>query len=106
MDCESDPEEYIYWDSLSRLEEEYETIKGVNRDAPEPFMNNKECEFDNEPFKKVWDNIYKTETFEDALKLSKDSKKREIKLRKEFITKFSYFLSLSDRLQSQKKLEE
>ena len=59
----------------------------MNRDAPETFTDNTECEFDNEPFKKLWDNIYKTETFEDVPKLSKDSKKREVRSRKEFIAK-------------------
>ena len=54
-------------------------------------MDDEKCEFNNEPFKKVWDNIYKTETFEDIPKLNKDSKKREVRSRKEFIAKFILF---------------
>ena len=64
MDYESDSEEEIYWDSLSRLEEENETTKGVNRNAPETPVDDEKCEFNDEPFKKAWDDIYKTGTFE------------------------------------------
>ena len=39
MDCESESEEEIFWDSLSQLQEEIETVKGVNRDMSETFMN-------------------------------------------------------------------
>ena len=55
------------------------------------FMNDEKYKFNNGPFKEVWDNIYKTETFEDIPKLSKDSKKREVRSRKEFIAKFILF---------------
>ena len=91
MDCESESEEEIFWDSLSQLEEEIETVKGVNRDISEMFVDDEKCEFNNGPFKEVWDNIYKTETFEDIPKLNKDSKKREVRSRKEFIVKFILF---------------
>ena len=87
MDCESESEEEIFWDSLSQLEEEIETVKGVNRDMSETFMNDEKYKFNNGPFKEVWDNIYKTETFEDVPKLSKDSKKREVRSRKRIYSK-------------------
>ena len=63
----------------------------MDRDTPETLVDDEKCEFNDEPFKKVWDNIYKTETFEDIPKLSKDSKKREVRSRKEFIAKFILF---------------
>ena len=57
----------------------------------ETFMNDEKYKFNNGPFKEVWDNIYKTETFEDIPKLSKDSKKREVRSRKEFIANLILF---------------
>ena len=57
----------------------------------ETFMNFEKYEFNNGPFKEVWDNIYKIETSEDVPKLHKDNKKREVKSRKEIIAKFILF---------------
>ena len=45
MDCGSESEEEIFWDSLSQLEEENETVKGMNRDLSETIMDNYNCEF-------------------------------------------------------------
>ena len=38
MDCRLESEEEIFWDSLSQLDEEIETVKGVNRDISAYFL--------------------------------------------------------------------
>ena len=86
---ESDPEEEIYWDSLSRIEEENVTTRGEN--ATETPMKDETYEFNDEQIRKARENIYESTTFESALRLSKDSQKRKIKSRKELITKFILF---------------
>ena len=50
MDYESESEEEIFWDSLLQLEEEIETVKGMNRDTSETFLDGEKCEFNNDPF--------------------------------------------------------
>ena len=54
-------------------------------------MVDEKCEVNDEQIKKVWDNIYETVKFEDAPRISKDIKRREIRSRKEFKTKFILF---------------
>ena len=91
MDQKSETEVDIFWDSSSQLEGEHETIESMNRDTPEMSMNNEENEFNNESFKRVWDKIYRNETFKDVPNLSKESKIRKVRSRKEFISKFILF---------------
>ena len=91
MDQKSETEVDIFWDSSSQLEGEHETIESMNRDTPEMCMNNEENEFNNESFKRVWDKIYRNETFKDVPNLSKESKIRKVRSRKEFISKFILF---------------
>ena len=53
MDCESESEEEIFWDNLSNIEEEIQTLKGVNGDVSETIMDGNECEFDDGLFKEI-----------------------------------------------------
>ena len=90
-DLESESEEEIFWDSLSQLDKKIEIVKGVNRDTSEIFMDDKKYKVNNGLLKKVWDNIYRFETFEDVPKLSKNNKIRKVRSRTEFIAKFILF---------------
>ena len=54
-------------------------------------VKDKTYEFNDEQIRKAWNNIYGSSTFDNALRLSKDSQNRKIKSRKELITKFILF---------------
>ena len=81
MDCESDSEEEVFWDSLSSIEEEIETLKEVNRDMSETIMDTKangtECKFDDELFEEVWGNIHMNKAIENELNLSRNTEDTE-----------------------------
>ena len=68
-------------------------------------MNNEENEFNNESFKRVKDKIYRNKTFKDVPNLSKESKIRKVRSRKEFISKFILFFVIIGQLQLPRKLE-
>ena len=78
----------------------------MNRDISETFVDDEKCEFNIGTFKKVWDNIYKIKTFEDVPKLSGDSKKREVRSRKEFIAKFILFSVIIGQVAIAKEIGE
>ena len=71
---------------MSRTEDKIVTTRRVNaHDMP---VKDETYEFNDEQIRKAWNNIYGSSTFDNALRLSKDSQNRKIKSRKELITKF------------------
>ena len=77
MDCESDSEEEVFWDSLSSIDEEIETLKEVNRDMSESVINTKangtESKFEDELFEEVWGNIHMNKAIENELNLRRST---------------------------------
>ena len=63
----------------------------MNRDTPEMCMNDEENEFRNDPFKRVWDEVYSNETFKCITNWSKESKINKVGSRKKIISKFILF---------------
>ena len=63
----------MFWDSLSSLEYEIETLTEVNKDKSETIVDakvdNTESKFEAELFKKVWGNIHMNKALENELNL-------------------------------------
>ena len=54
-------------------------------------MDSNKCKFNDGPLKKVWGNIHKNKAFENVPKLSRDTKRKEVRSRKEFIANLILF---------------
>ena len=93
-DNESESDEDLFWDSLSQPEENIET------DILEMGVDSRKYEPKSEL---IWDNKYITETVKNIPSLDKN-KKKMVKLKRDFLTKFILFSIIIGRCATAKEI--